>query len=57
MIREAINFVLNKAINPNLNNVNVINNRSLRAKINSARNFIVNARKVGDLYSYISKSI
>lgn len=45
------------AINPNLNNSNVINNQNLRSKIYSARNFIVNARMVGDLYSYIRRSI
>lgn len=57
MIREAIRFVFDSAINPNLNNINVINNPSIKAKINSAKQFIVNAKKIGDLYSYIMKSI
>lgn len=57
MIREAIRFILDSAINPNLNNVNVINNPNIRAKINSAKQFIMNAKKIGDLYSYIMKSI
>lgn len=57
MIREAIRYILNSAVNPNLNNVNVINNRSIKQKITNAKSFIINARKVGDLYTYIMSSI
>lgn len=57
MINNAINFVMENSINPNLNNVNVINNQGLRNKINHAKIFIQNAKKVGDLYSYLMRSI
>ena len=45
MIREAIRYVVESAINPNLNNINVVNNPSIKSKIYSARNFIVNLEK------------
>lgn len=54
MIQRAINFVLNSSIDPNLR---ITNDPSLRSKIQTAKNFIVKAKKVGDVYSYIKRSI